>query len=258
MDNAIVEVNHVSVEYMTGDLRNIGLKEYVMKRLTGKYKTTSFLAVNDVTFSLYQGDMLGIIGSNGAGKSTLLKVITQILQPSRGYVRISGKVAALLELASGFDGSLNLKENTYLRGAMLGYTRKFMDEKYADILEFSELSEFEDRPFKQLSSGMKSRIAFSIASMVDPEILILDEVLSVGDGSFREKSEAKMREIINSGKATILVSHSIPQIRRMCNKVLWLERGKQIAFGNCEKICDQYEQFIKTGVLPAKEISPGQ
>ncbi len=249
---AIVEAKNVSVEYITGDLRNIGLKEFVMRKLTRNYHVESFTAVNDVSFSIFQGDMLGIIGTNGAGKSTLLKVVTQIMCPSKGYVRVNGKIAALLELGSGFDGELNLKENAYLRGAMLGYTREFMDRKYPEILEFSELKDFEQRPFKQLSSGMKSRIAFSIASMVEPEILILDEVLSVGDGAFREKSEAKMREIIRNGKATILVSHSIPQIRRMCNRVLWLDHGRQIAFGDTAGICDEYEEYLKSGVLLLK------
>lgn len=245
----VIEAKNVSVRYITGDLRNIGLKEYVMKKLTGKYRVESFMAVDDVSFSLYQGDMLGIIGRNGAGKSTLLKVITKIMVPSNGSITVNGKISALLELASGFDGDLNLKENAYLRGAMLGYTRKFMDEKYPEILEFSGLKEFEQRPFKQLSSGMKSRIAFAIASMVEPEILILDEVLSVGDGEFREKSEQKMREIINAGKATILVSHSIEQVRRMCSKVLWLEKGKEIEFGETNSICDKYETYLETGRL---------
>lgn len=249
---SIINVHNVSVKYLTGDLRNIGLKEFVVKKLTGKYRVESFLAIDNVSFSLENGDMLGIIGTNGAGKSTLLKVITQIMQPSSGYVEVNGKIAALLELASGFDGDLNLKENAYLRGAMLGYTRAYMNEKYKDILEFSELEKYEDRPFKQLSSGMKSRIAFSIASMLEPEILILDEVLSVGDGAFRAKSEAKMREIMQNGKVTILVSHSISQIRRMCNKVLWLDHGKQIAFGDTIKICDEYELFLRNGVLPEK------
>lgn len=252
MGKPVIEVKNVSIRYITGDLRNIGLKEFVMKKLTGKYHVQSFMAVDNVSFTLEQGDMLGIIGTNGAGKSTLLKAITQIMVPTKGSVKVNGKIAALLELASGFDGDLNLKENAYLRGAMLGYTRKFMDEKYPDILAFSELQEFEERPFKQLSSGMRSRIAFSIASMVEPEILILDEVLSVGDGAFREKSEAKMREIIQNGKATILVSHSIPQVRRMCNKVLWMDHGKQIAFGETEHICDVYEEFLKTKKLPEK------
>ena len=249
----IIEVNNVSVKYITGDLRNIGLKEYVMKKLTHKYKVEEFWAVKGVSFTIEKGDMLGIIGTNGAGKSTLLKVITKIMQPSTGYVQVNGKIAALLELASGFDGDLDLKENAYLRGAMLGYTREFMDRKYPEILEFSELKDFEDRPFKQLSSGMKSRIAFAIASMVEPEILILDEVLSVGDGAFREKSEAKMREIIQNGKATILVSHSISQVKRMCNKVLWLDHGKQIAVGETSSICDEYEKFLKTGIIPSEK-----
>ncbi len=247
MCKAIIEVNNVSVDYIVGDLRNIGLKEYVMKKLTRTYNVEHFMAVNNVSFKLYQGDMLGIIGTNGAGKSTLLKVITKIMAPSDGSVTVNGNIAALLELGSGFDDDLNLKENAYLRGAMLGYTREFMDKKYPEILAFSELQAFEKRPFKQLSSGMKSRIAFSIASLIEPEILILDEVLSVGDGAFREKSEAKMKEIIKNGKITILVSHSISQIRRMCNKVLWLDKGKQIDFGEADDVCDKYERFLKEG-----------
>lgn len=250
MSEAVIEVKNVSIEYITGDLRNIGLKDYVVQKLRGKYNVKKFVAVDNVSFTLEQGDMLGIVGTNGAGKSTLLKVVTKIMVPSKGSVTVNGKIAALLELTSGFDEDLNLKENAYLRGAMLGYTRKFMDEKYPEILEFSGLQEFEERPFKQLSSGMKSRIAFSIASMLEPEILILDEVLSVGDGAFREKSEAKMKDIIKNGKVTILVSHSIPQVRRMCNKVLWLDHGKQVAFGETDSICDKYEEFLKTGKLP--------
>lgn len=189
--------------------------------------------------------MLGIIGTNGAGKSTLLKAISGIMVPSEGSVKRDGKIAALLELASGFDGDLTVKENAYLRGALLGYTRKFMDETYDQIIEFAELKEFEDRPFKQLSSGMKSRLAFSIASLVEPDILILDEVLSVGDGAFRKKSEAKMKDIINGGATTILVSHSLNQVRSMCNKILWLHKGKQITFGSdVKKICDDYQAFL--------------
>ena len=154
-------------------------------------------------------------------------------------------IAALLELASGFDGELTVKENAYLRGAMLGYTRKFMDEKYDEIIAFAELKDFEDRPFKQLSSGMKSRLAFSIACLVKPDILILDEVLSVGDGAFRKKSEAKMREVITGGATTILVSHSLEQVRKMCTKVLWLHKGRQIDFGTDVKgICDRYQDFL--------------
>ena len=241
---SVLEVHDVSIRYLTGDFKDIGIKEYVTRKLTGNYHVNEFWADRHVTFSLEQGDMLGIIGSNGAGKSTLLKAITGIMEPTEGYVTREGNIAALLELASGFDGDLTVKENAYLRGAMLGYTRKFMDETYDEIIDFAELQDFQDRPFKQLSSGMKSRLAFAIASMVQPEILILDEVLSVGDGAFRKKSENKMKEIIGSGATTILVSHSLDQIRSLCTKVLWLEKGQQIAFGETEALCDLYQQFL--------------
>lgn len=243
----------VSIRYITGDFKEIGLKEWVIRKIKRDYKVTEFWADRHVTFSINRGDMLGIIGTNGAGKSTLLKAVSGIMRPTVGRVECHGKIAALLELGSGFDGDLTVKENTYLRGAMLGYTRKFMDDTYRDIIDFAELSEFENRPFKQLSSGMKSRLAFSIASLVNPDILILDEVLSVGDGAFRQKSEAKMKSIINGGATTILVSHSIPQVRSMCNKVLWLDKGKQIAFGeDVNKICTAYELYLKTKVLPTE------
>lgn len=242
---SILEVKDVSIRYMAGDFKDIGLKEYVMRRIKGNYKVREFWADRHVTFTLERGDMLGIIGTNGAGKSTLLKAVSGIMEPTEGTIRRQGTIAALLELASGFDGDLTVKENAYLRGAMLGYTRKFMNETYDQIIDFADLREFEDRPFKQLSSGMKSRLAFSIASLVEPDILILDEVLSVGDGAFRKKSEKKMREIINGGATTILVSHSLPQVRAMCSKILWLHKGKQIAFGDdVQGICDRYERFL--------------
>jgi len=242
----ILEVNDVSVYYMTGDFKEIGLKEYIMRRIKGNYRVERFFANRHVTFSLERGDMLGIVGTNGAGKSTILKVISGIMEPSQGWVKRQGTIAALLELGSGFDGDLTVRENTYLRGAMMGYTRRFMDETYDQIIAFAELEAFQDRPFKQLSSGMKSRLAFSIASLVQPEILILDEVLSVGDGAFRKKSEAKMREIINGGATTILVSHSLAQVREMCNKILWLHKGEQIEFGDdVQGICDRYQAFLE-------------
>lgn len=242
---SILEVHDVSIRYITGDFKNIGLKEYTIRRLTGKYHVSEFWAIKDVGFSLQKGEMLGIIGTNGAGKSTLLKAVSGIMNPTRGWVKRKGNVAAFLELASGFDKDLTVRENTYLRGAMLGYTRKFMDETYDEIIDFAELGSFQDRPFKQLSSGMKSRLAFSIASLVEPDILILDEVLSVGDGAFRKKSEAKMKEVISGGATTILVSHSISQVRELCTKVLWLHKGEQMAYGtDVQGICDQYECFL--------------
>ncbi len=241
----ILQVKNVSIKYITGDFKSIGLKEYVVRRLKGNYTVKEFWANRNITFNLNEGDMLGIIGTNGAGKSTLLKAVSGIMRPSEGSITRYGTIAALLELGSGFDGDLTVKENAYLRGAMLGYTRRFMDETYEQIIDFAELKEFEDRPFKQLSSGMKSRLAFSIASMVRPDILILDEVLSVGDGAFRKKSEAKMKEIINSGATTILVSHSLNQVRSMCSKILWLHKGRQITFGSdVKKICDDYQSFL--------------
>ena len=247
----ILSCYDVSIRYITGDFKEIGIKEYILRKITRNYKVQEFWADRHVTFSINRGDMLGIIGSNGAGKSTLLKAISGIMVPTVGRVECNGKIAALLELGSGFDGDLTVRENTYLRGAMLGYTKKFMDETYSSIIEFAELEDFQNRPFKQLSSGMKSRLAFSIASLVNPDILILDEVLSVGDGAFRQKSEAKMKSIIKGGATTILVSHSIGQVRAMCNKVLWLDHGRQIAFGSDVKgICDAYENFLQTKVLP--------
>lgn len=241
----ILQVKNVSIKYITGDFKSIGLKEYVVRRLKGNYTIKEFWANRNITFNLNEGDMLGIIGTNGAGKSTLLKAVSGIMRPSEGSITRHGTIAALLELGSGFDGDLTVKENAYLRGAMLGYTRRFMDETYEQIIDFAELKEFEDRPFKQLSSGMKSRLAFSIASLVKPDILILDEVLSVGDGAFRKKSEAKMKEIINGGATTILVSHSLNQVRSMCSKILWLNKGRQITFGSdVQKICDDYQSFL--------------
>lgn len=242
---AMIKASGVSIRYITGDFKDIGLKEYVMRKLTGDYHVTEFWADKDVSFELERGDMLGIIGTNGAGKSTLLKAVSGIMVPTQGHIEVNGTVAALLELTSGFDGDLTVRENTYLRGALLGYTRKFMDEMYDQIISFAELQDFQDRPFKQLSSGMKSRLAFSIACLVKPDILILDEVLSVGDGAFRKKSGDKMKEILARGVTGILVSHSVSQVREMCNKVLWLDHGKQLAFGETKEICDQYEAFLQ-------------
>lgn len=242
---SILKVNDVSVRYRMGDFKDIGLKEYVVRRLRGKYHAREFWADRHVSFSLEKGDMLGIIGTNGAGKSTLLKIIAGIMEPTEGSVTSDGTVAALLELTSGFDDDLTVRENVFLRGSMLGYNRKFLNEMYGEIIAFSELEDFQNSPFRQLSSGMKSRLAFSIASFVRPDILILDEVLAVGDGGFRTKSEAKMHEIIHGGATTILVSHDLDQVRQMCNKILWLNKGEQIVFGDdVPGICDRYRAFL--------------
>ena len=249
-----VSVNNVSIYYITGDVKSIGVKEVILKKLRGKYHIEKFWANRNISFSISKGDMLGIIGKNGAGKSTLLKAVSGVLVPTEGTVHVKGNIAALLELTTGFDGDLTVRENTYLRGALLGYTKKFMNEMYDQIIEFAELQEFQDRQFNQLSSGMKSRLAFSIACLVNPDILILDEVLSVGDGAFRQKSEEKMMEILEKGVTGLFVSHSLEQVRSLCNKVLWLEKGQQVVFGSdVEKICNCYEEFMCTGVLPVTE-----
>lgn len=242
----VIDVKNVTVQYTISNFREIGLKEYLIKKVKRDIKTEQFTAVDNVSFSLDEGDFLGIIGTNGAGKSTLLKVISGIMKPAKGSVTVNGKIAALLELGSGFDPDLTIKENVFLRGAMLGYTKEFVTEKYKDILEYAELTEFENRAFKQLSSGMKSRLAFSISCLMEPEILILDEVLSVGDAAFRAKCEATMMNIIKNGCCTLFVSHSLPQVRRLCNKVLWLDKGKQIAFGDVNAVCDKYDRYIRT------------
>ena len=241
-----VELNDVAIRYIIGDFKDIGFKDYLIQKIKKQYVAKEFWAVDGVSFCLEKGDFLGIVGTNGAGKSTLLKAVSGIMPPTRGSLSVEGNIAALLELGTGFDGEMTVRENTFLRGALMGYTRTFMHEAYTSIIDFAELKEFEDRPFRQLSSGMKSRLAFSIACLVRPDILILDEVLSVGDGAFREKSEAKMKEVLESGVTTIFVSHSLAQLRKMCNKALWLDKGKQMAFGEAEEVISLYENSLKS------------
>lgn len=247
---AVIECKNVSIRYKTGDLKSIGLKDYVISKLKGNYHVTEFWADKDITFTLEKGDMLGIVGANGAGKSTLLKAITGIMVPTKGEVKVNGNIAALLELASGFDPDLTVRENTYLRGALLGYTRKFIDEKYDEIIDFAELKDFESYAFKQLSSGMKSRLAFSIACLVEPDIIILDEVLSVGDEGFKDKSAYKIKGILDRGVTGILVSHSVQQVRDLCNKCLWLDHGNQIAFNSTYVVCNAYCVYLYSDKNP--------
>ena len=252
---SVIEAKNVSIRYKKGNFKDIGLKDYIIRKIRGTYKVEDFWADKDISFTLEKGDMLGIIGTNGAGKSTLLKAISGVMQPTHGMITHEGRISSLLELTGGFDDNLTVRENAYLRGAFLGYTRKFMNEKYDAIIEFAELGEFQDYLFSQLSSGMKSRLAFSVASLMQPDILILDEVLSVGDGAFRRKSEAKMMEIIRGGATTLLVSHSLDQVRSLCSKILWLHRGQQIAFTeDVQKACDQYQAFLD-GEIPEARFS---
>lgn len=252
-EELLIDARHISVRYRVGNFSDVGLKDYVINKITGREKTIGYEAVKDVSFKLGRGEFLGIIGRNGAGKTTLLKAVTGVIDPPRdkkdpekNYIRTKGHISSLLALGTGFVGTMTIKENVYLRGALLGYSKKFLDEKYPEILEFSELEEFENFQLRQLSSGMGSRLAFSIASLIDPEILILDEVLAVGDGSFYAKSLPKMLEIINGGAGTIMVSHSLPLIRKMSTKVLWLEKGECRGYGDTKAVCDEYEAFLKS------------
>lgn len=256
----IIDASHVYIRYLLGDFRDIGLKEWTIQKVKRERRVESRWSVEDISFTLEKGDFLGIIGANGAGKSTILKAICGILPPVKGNIQVNGNISALLELGTGFDGDLNLIENIYMRGALLGYGKDFITERVDEIIEFAELKEFQFYKYKQLSSGMRSRLAFAIACMVDPEILILDEVLSVGDSGFRKKSEQKMMEVIKGGATTLFVSHSISQMKRLCNKVLWLDMGKQVAFAKNKeesaKILTCYSNYMKERAInPAAKPS---
>jgi len=242
----MLKAENISVKFKVGDFRDIGIKEFIIEKMAGRYQVKDFWAVKNVSFELEKGDFLGIVGTNGAGKTTLLKAVSGVIAPCTGSIKTEGVVSALLSLGTGFDKDLTIKDNIYFRGALLGFTEEFMDAMYPRILEFAELNDFEGMKLKQLSSGMRSRLAFSAASLIDPDILILDEVLAVGDGAFRKKSEKKMMEIIKNGTTTLFVSHSLSQIRRLSNKVLWLEKGEQMAFGDAQKVCDEYEQYLNS------------
>lgn len=241
----MVEVNNVAVKYILGDIKDLSLKEFFIRKLRRETITQDFWALKNITFHIKKGELLGIVGSNGSGKSTILKVLAGIMPPSEGSIEVQGRIAPILELSAGFDGDMTVKENIYLRGALLGYTKAFIVDRYDDIISFAELKEFENAAFRKLSSGMKSKLAFSLASFVTPDILILDEVLSVGDIAFKKKSEKRMRDLFDSGATTILVSHSIAQIREMCTSVLWLEQGQMRGIGETKEICTAYEKYMK-------------
>ena len=237
----MIKAEHVSLCYkMTYD-RVKSMKEYLVQFVQGKIKYEEFWALKDVSFEVRKGEVLGIIGHNGAGKSTLLKVISGILKPTEGTVQVNGVIAPMLELGSGFDFDLTGRENIFLNGAILGFSEQFLKEKYEEITEFSELGQFIDVPLRNYSSGMVARLAFSIATVVQPDILIVDEVLSVGDAEFQEKSKRRMLELMGGGTTVLFVSHSIQQIREMCNRAIWLEHGQTKLYGDVKTVCDGYE-----------------
>ena len=236
-------VDNVSMKFNLSKEKVDSLKDYIIKSIKKEIKYNEFWALQNVSFTVEKGDRVGILGLNGAGKSTLLKVIAGVFKPTEGSVTKHGKMVPLLELGAGFDQQYTGKENIYLYGAMLGYSKEFIDEKYDEIVKFSELKDFIDVPIKNYSSGMKSRLGFSIATVVSPKILILDEVLSVGDAKFRKKSEKKVLSMFDSGVTVLFVSHSLALVQRLCNKAMILEKGKLIAYGDIDTISKQYEKM---------------
>lgn len=240
MRKTMIEVSDVTMRFRMNTDRIMSLKEFVTTALRGKLHYEEFTALNSVSFDVRKGETLGLIGRNGAGKSTLLKVISGILKPTEGSVVCHGNVVPMLELGSGFDMDLTGRENIFLNGAILGYSEEFLKAKYDEIAEFSELGKFLDMPIRNYSSGMLARLAFSIATVVNPEILIVDEILAVGDAAFQEKSRRRMMEMMSGGTTVLFVSHSLEQIRQMCSRVVWLEHGTVKMIGPTQEVCDAY------------------
>ena len=246
MAKELLRVEHVGMKFNLSKERVDDFREYVIRMLTGKkLKKDEFWALKDINFELHEGERIGILGLNGAGKSTLLKVIAGVFKPTEGKVVRNGKIVPLLELGAGFDKNYTGRENIYLYGSVLGYSRKYMDEKYNQIVKFSGLGEFIDVPIKNYSSGMRSKLGFAIATIAEPEILILDEVLSVGDRKFRRKSERRILKMMENGTAVLFVSHSLAQVQRICNKAMILDHGQMIAFGDVDEIVELYTQMTE-------------
>ena len=238
----MIRIKNVSMKFNMDIEKDFSMKQAFINFFTKKKKkkTEYFWALKNVTFSVNKGDVVGLIGSNGAGKSTLLKVVSGVMKPTSGKVEVDGVISPMIELGAGFDQNLTARENIYLNGAILGYSKNFLDSKFDEIVEFSELKDFLDVPVKNFSSGMTAKLAFSIATIVDPEILIVDEILSVGDLRFQEKSKNKMMEMIKGGTTVLYVSHSLESIKDLCNKVVWLDHGQVVKMGDTKEICDEY------------------
>ncbi len=242
MENGKISIDNVSIKFRLSNDKILSLKEFAIAKLMKKVKYQEFWALKDVSFKVNKGEVLGIIGNNGAGKSTLLKVISGIMRPTEGKVEVEGNIVPMLELGSGFDYELSGKENIFLNGAILGYQEEFLREKYEEILEFSELGDFINTPIRNYSSGMVMRLAFSIATVVNPDILIVDEILAVGDADFQAKSKNRMLEMMSGGTTVLFVSHNINQIKEMCNRVVWIEHGKVKMVGDTKQVCEAYQR----------------
>lgn len=238
----MIFVENVTMDYRIQQENIKSMKEYLVNAIRGRITYREFRALDEVNLHIQPGEVCGIVGRNGAGKSTLLKVIAGVLTPTKGHVHINGNIAPMLELGAGFDPDLTARENIFLNGAILGYSKDFLEKKFEDIVAFSELEEFIEQPVRTFSSGMMMRLAFSIATLVEPEVLIVDEILSVGDGHFQKKSEARMRELMSGGTTVLMVSHALKQIRDLCSRVIWLDHGKVIMDGKTQEVCDAYEQ----------------
>lgn len=241
----VIDVSHVTIRFNLGSQKVDNLKEYVIKILKNELMFQEFLAVRDVSFHVHRGEAWGLIGTNGSGKSTLLKAISGILKPYKGSIEVKGSVAPLIELGAGFDGEMTARENIFLNGCVLGHSEKFMAEHFDEIVAFAELKEFLDMPIKNYSSGMKARLGFSVATMVKPDILIVDEILSVGDMKFRQKCNERMDAMLSGGTTLLYVSHSLDEVRRLCDHVLWIEKGVAKMVGNTEEVCNAYESCMQ-------------
>lgn len=245
----MIKVNNVSMRFNLGIEKNFSLKQFFIdvlspKKRKDKKQKTEFWALSDVNFEVKKGEVVGFIGSNGAGKSTLLKVIAGVMKPTKGNIEIYGNICPMIELGAGFDMDLTARENIFLNGAVLGYSKEFIEQKFDEIVEFSELKDFLDVPVRNFSSGMVARLAFSVATIVEPEILIVDEILSVGDIAFQQKSQAKMKSMIGGGTTVLFVSHSIEQIKNLCDRAVWLEHGHVKKIGPAEEICNNYIESL--------------
>ena len=237
---SVIKVNDVSMMFNLSSEKIDSIKEYFIKAVRRELHFQEFWALRDISFTLEKGDSLGIVGLNGSGKSTLLKIVSGILKPTKGTVETCGSIAPLIELGAGFDANLSARENIYLNGAILGYSRAYMSERFDEIIEFAELQDFVDTAVKNYSSGMVARLGFAIATMNVPDILIIDEILAVGDYKFQEKSFARMQEMIASGATVVFVSHSIEQVQKICKKALWLEHVHMRMLGDADAVCGEY------------------
>lgn len=244
-DNAIIQVDHVTMRFNLAEEKTDTIKEYFVKMVSGKLHFNEFLALKDVSFTVNRGDSVALVGMNGSGKSTMLKIIAGVMYPSEGNVAVHGSIAPLIELGAGFDMDLTARENVYLNGAVLGHDRAFMDEHFKEIMDFAELWEFVDVPVKNYSSGMIARLAFSIATIIRADVLIVDEVLAVGDFKFQEKCRARMEEMLSGGTTLLFVSHNTDQVVQLCKKAVWLDHGRMKGYGDAKTICEQYKAAME-------------